>query len=147
MKRELAEEFSREVDSYRNALLYCARKSDWDSFKDKAGRLFDYVEAVEHSELERRFFAIFTPILAVLVLVVLALVGGKFEVNPELMRMKQTVILAAVIASTFELYFFLNFRMYKSVRTTYSMKRRENFIRNMEQDFRSYAFQSERRAA
>jgi len=147
MKKELAEQFNREVDSYRNALLYCARKCDWESFKAKAGKLFDYVESIEYSELERRFFTIFTPILAVLALAVLALVGVNFDALPELQRLRHSFNMAALAGSTFEIYFFLDYRVYMKRKTTFYQKRREKFIRNLEQDFRSYAVQTDRSAA
>jgi hypothetical protein len=142
MKRELAEQFNQEVDNYRKALLFYARKCDWEEFKAKAGRLFDYVEAIEFSELERRFFTIFNPILAVLGLAVFALFGVDFEVHPEWLRLKDTFVLASIAASSFELYFFLDFRMYMDIKTSCYKKRRENFIRDIEQDFRGIALQS-----
>lgn len=138
MKREHAEQFSREVDGYRNALLYAARKSDWEAFKVKAGRLFDYVEQVECTELERRFFRTFSFILAVLVLAVLALLTVDYELHPEMLRFKNLSLLAALAASGFELYFYLDFRMYLEGKMSVYNKRRESFIRNVEQDFRCY---------
>ncbi len=147
MKKKLAEQFSQEVDGYRNALLFCARKCDWESFNVKAGKLFDYVESIEYSELERRFFTVFTPILIVLCLAVIALFGVDFEANPELQRLKQSFIVAAIAGSSFEIYFFLDFRMYVDIKTSFYQKRREKFIRNMEQDFRGYTLQTRRNAA
>jgi hypothetical protein len=138
MKKELAEQFNQEVDRYRNALLYEARKSDWEAFDARAGKLFDYVESIEFSELERRFLTVFTPILAVLGLVALALLGVDVQAHPELMRLKNTVILAGLAASSFELYFFIDYRIYMRIKTSYYKRRRENFIRNMELDFRAY---------
>jgi hypothetical protein len=143
MDREIAEQFNQEVDSYRNALLDCARKCDWETFKAKAGRLFDYVEAIEFSELDRRFFRIFTPVLAALCLAVLALLGVDFEVHPEWLRLKHSFILAAIAASSFELYFFLDYRMYMQIKTRCYEKRRDKFIRNIEKDFRGYTFRAE----
>jgi hypothetical protein len=142
MKKELAEQFSREVESYRKALLFCARESDWEEFKAKAGRLFDYVETIERVELEKRFFSVFSVILAALVLIIIALFSVNFEVSPELMRLKNTILFAAIAASSFELYFFINFRTYAGVRTSLYKERRENFIRNIEKDFRSFALQA-----
>jgi hypothetical protein len=141
MKRELAEQFNREVDGYRNALLFYARKSDWEEFKTKAGRLFDYVESIEFSELERRFFKVFTPILAALGLAVLLLFGVDFEVHPEWMHLKNTFILSALATCSFEIYFYFDFRMYLGIKTSNYKKRRERFVRDIEQDFRSFALQ------
>ncbi len=147
MKKELAERFNEEVDSYRNALLNCARKRDWETFKDKAGRLFDYVESIEFQELERRFFTIFSSILALLVLAVIALLSVDFQVHQELLRLKGAFILFALAASSFELYFFVNYRMYAEIKTTNYKKRRDHFIKNIEQDFRGYTAQTIRNAA
>lgn len=147
MKRELAEQFSQEVDNYRKALLYYARKCDWETFKTKAGKLFDYVESVEFRELERRFFRVFSFILAVLVLAVVGLFSVDFGGHQDLMRLKNVFILSALAVSSFELYFFLDYRMYINFKTFSSKKRRENFIRSIERDFRRYAVLSERRAA
>jgi len=142
MRKKLAEQFSREVESYRRALLFCAKKSDWEEFKAKAGKLFDYVEAVERVELEKRFFTLFSVILAALVLAVIALFSVNFEVNPESMRLKNTVLFTALAASTFELYFFINYRTYAGARTSLYKERRENFIKNIEKDFRSFDLQA-----
>jgi hypothetical protein len=142
MQRERAEQFNREVDNYRKALLYYARKCDWETFEAKAGRLFDYVESIEFMELERRFYKVFNLILAVLVLAVIGLITVDFGVHQELTRLKNVFILSMVAVSSFELYFYLNYRMYAGVKTQYSKKRRENFIRNIERDFRSYTAQS-----
>jgi hypothetical protein len=110
MKKELAEQFNQEVASYRNALLSCARTCDWEAFK--AGRLFDYVETVEFMELERRFFNIFNLLLSVLVLAVIGLFSVDFDVHQELMRLKNAFVTCAVAVSSFELYFFLDYRMH-----------------------------------
>lgn len=142
MRKKLAEQFSREVESYRRALLFCAKKSDWEEFKAKAGRLFDYVESVERVELEKRFYTLFSVILAALVLAVIALFSVNFEISPESMRLKNTVMFTAIVASTFELYFFINYRTYAGVRTSLYKERRENFIRNIEKDFRSFDLQT-----
>ncbi len=138
MKKELAEQFSREVENYRRALLWCARRSDWETFKSKAGRLFDYVESTERIELDRRFFSVFYVILGVLLLSVIALFGVNFEVKPSLIPMKNAVLLIALATSGFELYFFINYRKYAGMRTTIYQERRRKFIRNIERDFRGF---------
>lgn len=144
MKRESAEQFNREVDGYRNALLFYARKSDWEEFKTKAGRLFDYVESVEYQELERRFSKIFNGILAVLALTIIVLFGVDFTVHPEWTRLKDAFILSSLAGGSFELYFFLNYRRYAGSRTFHYRKRREKFIHAIERDFRSYVLQLHR---
>lgn len=138
MKKEFADRFSEEVERYRRALLQYARKCDWDTFKMKAGNLFDYVEVIELSETERRFFRIFKSILALLIGVVIAILNMDVTVHPDLARMKFSIILLALAGSCFELYFFLGFRKYMDVKTTYYKKRKDRFIRNIEKDFREF---------
>jgi len=137
VRREHAEQFSREMEEYRRALLHYAGASEWDEFKARAGRLFDYVESIEFSEIERRFFHVFSAILAFLILVVMVLFNYDFASNAELLRLKNAFILVALGASSFELYFYLNYRLYMGARTANSRRRREVFIREMIQDFRT----------
>ena len=84
MEKELADMFSQVVERYRLALLHHARGCDWETFKTKAGSLFDYVEKIEMSEIESRFFRIFKSILAVLVAVVLAIANMDVSIHPDL---------------------------------------------------------------
>ncbi len=147
MRKELVEQFNREVDNYRTTLLSCAKRRDWKTFEVKAGRLFDYVESVEYRELERRFFRIFNLILSVLILAIIGFMAVDFNVHQELLRFKNPFILTAVAVSSFELYFYLDYRMFAESKTVDYRKRRENFIRAIEHDFRSYTTQAECKAA
>ncbi len=147
MRKELADQFNREVDNYRKTLLSLAEKCDWNGFEAKAGRLFDYVESVEFMEIERRFFRTFNFILIILILAVISLLSVDFDVHQELLRFKNVFVLAAIAVSSFELYFFMDYRMFAQGRTFGYSKRRENFIRAIKRDFRSYAMQAERKAA
>lgn len=136
MEKELADMFSQVVERYRLALLQHARRCDWETFKAKAGGLFDYVERIEMSEIESRFFRIFKSILAVLVAVALAIANMDASLHPDLGRVKYTIIVLAAAGSCFELWFFLNFRMYMIGKTIYYKKRKDRFIRNIEKDFK-----------
>lgn len=147
MKRGMEKQFNQDVENYRKALLYHARISDWETFKAKAGRMFDYVEAIEYSELERRFFNNFNVILVVLIVIVVALFNVDFWITPEMMRLRNALVLAGLGVSSFELYFYLDYRIYMRVKTVHYAERREKFIRNIESDFRSYVLQAERKAA
>ncbi len=131
--------FSEEVEGYRRSLLYFARKCDWAEFKARAGRLFDYVESVEATELERRFFITFNTILALLIAAVVVLFTVDPGVHEQWQNYRNAGILAALAASGFELFFFLNFRWYADMRMSCFRKRREVFIRTIERDFRRYA--------
>jgi hypothetical protein len=147
MKSELEKQFNQEVESYRKALLYHAQIQDWEIFKKKAGSMFDYIEAIEYSELERRFFTNFNVILAVVVAIVIALCKVDFAVTPELLRLKNAMVLAGLGVSSFELYFYLDYKIYLRVKTVYYPQQREKFIRNIEKDFRTYVLQVEERKA
>jgi hypothetical protein len=142
MKKEFADRFNEEIERYRQALLYYARKCDWEKFKMKAGNLFDYVEGVELSETERRFFRIFKSVLVVLVAVVIALMNMDWTIIPGLERVRFSIIVLAIAGSCFEFYFFLNFRTYKDAKATYYQKRKDRFIRNIERDFRNMVMQA-----
>ena len=117
------------------------------TFQAKAGRLFDYLESIEFRELERRFYSIFSLVLGFLVLAVIGLVTVDFQVHQELLRLKNAFVMSAVAVSSFELYFYVDYRMYVDVKTRCSRKRRETFIREIERDFRGFTVQQERRAA
>ena len=143
MKKELAEEFNQEVDNYRKTLIYYAQKSDWETFQDKAGRMFDYIESIEFKELERRFFTVFNLILALLILAVILLFSVDFQVHQELLRLKTVFVLSAIAVSSFELYFFIDYRLYAEIKALSYRKRRDLFVRNIAQDFSSYTAQSE----
>ena len=147
MERQLAEQFNQEVENHRKALLYYARKCDWETFQAKAGRLFDYLESIEFRELERRFYSVFSLILGFLVLAVIGLMTVDFQVHQELPRLKHAFVMSAIAVSSFELYFYVDYRMYVDVKTRCYRKRRETFIREIERDFRGFAVQQERRAA
>lgn len=137
MRKELYRSFNEEIQKYRNSLVEYARRCEWDRFKTSAGRLFDYCESVEMSETGKRFFRVFSTILASL-FIVLALIiklhSGNF---PELIGMKKFIVVSALVGAWFEFYFFLNYRMYMEYKTAFYNKRKERFIRSIEEDFRS----------
>jgi hypothetical protein len=141
----MEQQFNQEVENYRKALLYHARTCDWETFKAKAGKMFDYVEAIEYSELERRFFTNFNVILAVLVVIIAALFKVDFAVTPELVRLKNIMVLAGLGVSSFEPYFYPDYKIHEGQTVHYS-ERRENRVK-YRKDFRNYVVQSERKAA
>ena len=147
MRKGLEKQFNEEVENYRKALLYHAQISDWETFKAKAGKMFDYVEAIEYAELERRFFTNFNVILIALIAIVVALIKVDFAVTPELLRLKNTMVLTGLGVSSFELYFYINYKIYMRAKAVYYPERREKFIRTIEKDFRAYVLQAERKAA
>ena len=142
MKKEHAEQFNQEVDRYRTALLTAARISDWGAFKTRAGKLFDYIETVESSERERKFFSVFNAFLSVLVAVVVMLLAMDFIATTAALEVRRTCILMALAGSGFELFFFVDFRLYNEARKSDYARRRQRFILGIEQDFRSLACQN-----
>jgi hypothetical protein len=140
-------QFSQTVERYRRALFYFARISDWDTFKTKAGRLFDYVESIEFSELERRFFKNFGAVLAMLIGLAIALFNVDFAATPQLQHFKNLMVLAGLAMGSFELIFYINYRTYVRIRMVRYAERRANFIRNIERDFVGYVVRTEMQKA
>jgi len=141
MDQEFANRINEEVERYRTALLRDAKESEWQSFKSKAGKLFDYLEAIELSEIQRKFFRMFNIILLALVLIIVIILKMNGEAYPALLRFKDSMVITAIAGSCFELYFFLNFRLYVKHKMSWYKKRREQFIRNMEKDFKEIIVQ------
>jgi hypothetical protein len=142
MKRERSRAFSESVEGYRKALLRDARTCQWEAFKARAGRLFDYVESIEMSELKRRFHGIFRVVLTLLIASVGAIVILDSGLSPDIERLKFALIGAVVAGTCFELFFFLDFKMYMQSKMSWYRQRRERFVRNIEQDFRQMVFRA-----
>jgi hypothetical protein len=142
MKEELNKIFNAEVEQYRNSLLYYAKACEWDTFKEKAGRLFDYVESIEMSEIERKFFNISKVIVAVLAIVVVVILKLNMSTLPEIAGIKKLIIIMALAGGSFEVYFFLNFKTYMKNKTNFYKKRKERFIIDIDGDFKNISVQS-----
>jgi len=137
MNQEFNQLFSEEVNRYKNALLFCAKQCEWETFKINAGRLFDYVESIEMSELERKFFNISKIVVFILCIVVLFIFKmNLIIISPKIARLRELITFVAVGIGCFEMYFFLNFRMYMKTKKSFYKKRRERFISNIEKDFK-----------
>jgi hypothetical protein len=137
MDSELRKRFNEEINRYRNALLFYAKKCEWDTFKINAGKLFDYVESIEISEIEREFFRITKILLFVVFLMVILVYKMNPSVYPGLEKIKDIVTLIAIGSCGFEVYFFFSFRMYMQNKSIFYKKRKERFIRDIENDFRN----------
>lgn len=142
MQKELADRFNDNVERYRRILWDLADKSDWEKFRARAGNLFDYVEVVEVSEIERRFFRIFKSVLVVLVAVFIAIVNMDTAANPQLQHMRYSISVLAVAGICFEFYSYMTFRSFMIAKTLYRKKRKDRFIWGIQQDFREMAFSS-----
>lgn len=141
MSRSLHESINKEVEQYRRALVHFAKAREWETFEKKAGILFDYLETIELTILERKFYSVFITILAVLVGIIAILkADGRFF--PMITRYKEYVVLLAAFATCYELYFYLNYRLYVGVKMSRYKKRKEQFIRNIENDFKEYTMRS-----
>ena len=136
MNRTLNKTFNKEVNKYKNSLLFYAKQCDWDTFKPRAGSLFDYIESVEIQEIERKFFKIFTFILSFLFFAVFLIISFNPGSNPEMSRIKEIMIIAALAGCCYELYFFISFRFYIRHKNIFYKKRRDCFIHNLKGDFR-----------
>lgn len=136
MNSDLHRTFNEEVNRYKNALFFYARKCDWDTFQDNAGRLFDYVESIEMSEIERKFYKISKVIVMALFIVVIFILKMDRNLSPGITRLKDFVVIIAVAGGSFEIYFLLNFKMYMKNKIRRYKKRRERFIMDIEQDFK-----------
>jgi hypothetical protein len=136
MRREIYRAFNEEISRYRNALAYYAQKNEWETFKAKAGKLFDYCEKVEASEIERRFTRVFWIIIAFVISGLFLMIRIEPGTLPEFQNLKKLLFFATFAASCFDLYFYLNFRVYMNQKIVYYKKRKEHFIAAIEQDFR-----------
>ncbi len=136
MKRELLRAFNEKVDKYRIALSDYAKRREWDAFEKNAAELFDYVERVEISVVRSRFETISTVIVAVLFIIASLILKVHIDATPELLRMKKLMVLSTIGGGGFEFFFFMNFKLYMEHKKTFYRKRRERFVRNIEDDFK-----------
>ncbi len=136
MTKEIDRKINEQVTRYKNSLAFYAQICKWDVFEDNAGKLFDYLESVEMSEFESKFFSISKALATVLVIMVLFIIKLSAGAYPELLRLREVMILIAIGGCCFEVYFLYNVRMYKRGKTLYYEKRRARFIQNIERDFR-----------
>jgi hypothetical protein len=99
MDRESANRINEEIERYKNALLYY-----------------------------RKFFGIFKLILFVLVIIIFMILKMNSKAYPALLRFKDSMVIMAITGSCFELYFFLDFRLYVEHKMSRYNQRREQFI-------------------
>lgn len=143
MTKELNRTFNEEVNRYKNALLFYAKKCDWETFKVKAGKFFDYLESIEMAEIERKFFKISKIIIFILCVVVLFIFKLNSNISPEISGLRKFIILVALGGGSFEIYFFFNFRVYMKNKKIFYNKRRERFVSDIERDFKDILVQLE----
>ncbi len=136
MTEKLNNLFNEEIERYRNALLFYAKKCEWDTFEKRAGKLFDYIESIELSEIEKKFFRIFWLIFFALSVAVFFAFRIDIGQQPHFAEIKKTITFIALGGFCYELYFFMNFKIYMQTKIAFYKKRREKFIKNIEQDFK-----------
>ncbi len=142
MSQSLYESINREVEQYRRALVHFAKAREWETFEKKAGVLFDYLESIELTVLERKFYSLFFLILAVLVAIIIVILKANGWILAMITQYKDYVVLLAAFTTCYELYFYLNYRLYVEVKMSKYKKRKEQFIRNIKNDFREYTMGS-----
>ncbi len=138
MEKSLEKSFNEEVNKYRNILISCAKKSEWNTFKMNAGKLFDYIESIEMTVVEKKFFGISRVIMIVLVIVVAVICRMDPAIHCEIPRVRELLILGGVGGCSFQLYFFMSFKLYRGRKMTSYKYRRERFIRSIEADFKTF---------
>jgi hypothetical protein len=135
MDREWHSRINEEVEGFRKALVHFAKACEWETFEKKAGGLFDYLESVELAVLEKKFFKKFLIILSVLIAAVVFITKLDSQTFPALLKYKGVIIQGAIAVSCFEMFFFMNFRIYVNAKMSWYRKRREQFIRDIKDDF------------
>ena len=95
MSRSLHESINKEVEQSRRALVHVAKAREWESFEKKAGVLFDYLESIELTILERKFYSAFIMILAISVGIVIVILKADNRFLPMITRYKEYVVLLA----------------------------------------------------
>lgn len=141
MDPDVSRKFNEEVERYRKSLVYYAKACEWDTFKKKAGSLFDYLESIELTELEKKFYRIFRTLLVVVIIATALILKLDSGIFPSLVKYKSEFMMAALSACSFELYFYLDFRMYVKGKMSVYKQRKAWFIRNIENDFRAFIAQ------
>jgi len=136
MRRDIGMAFNEEVERYRRALIFAAKASEWTAFKARAGRLFDYIESVEISEIERKFFCVFISILCVVIFIAVITLNADSLPSPYLSKYREKLTLIVLSIACYELYFLYSFKLFMKSKMSCYRKRREDFIRNIENDFR-----------
>ncbi len=137
MSKHLVDSINKEVNEYRNALIFDAKTCDWTTFESKAGMLFDYLEKIELSELKNKFNSVFKFILAVLLFGMLVLWIVNADLGPALTKLRNALLLAVLAGCGFEGFFLLNFRIAMNVLSERRHTKRQKFIQNMERDFKA----------
>ena len=99
------------------------------------------METVEAVERERRFFAVFNSVLALLAAGVLLVLGIGPRLHAAINDYRDLAVVLSLAGFGFELFFYMNFRTYVAARMAGFQRRRQVFIRNIENDFRSFTAQ------
>ena len=137
MDKQFTKRLDNEISRYRKTLDYFAKTCDWKNFHRNAATLFDYLESAELFLLKKKIYQLFDIILIVLAVTFVMLSTLSGTVSPWLMKYWGQLALSVAVAIFLGVLFFLELRMYTSFKATRLKKRKEEFIKNMENNFKT----------
>jgi len=137
MDKQFARMLDNEISRYRKALDYFAKTCDWKNFQRNAATLFDYLEFVELSLLKNKIYQLFDIIFVVLAVTFVLFSTLSGTVSPVLMKYWGQLVLGVVAASFLGVLFYLKLRMYASIKAARLTKRKEQFIKKIEDSFKN----------
>lgn len=137
MDRQVTRKLDNEISRYRKTLVYFAKTCDWKNFQNRAATLFDYLESVELFLLKKKIYQLFNIIFAVLAVTFLIFTTLSGSVSPLLMKYWGQLALSVAAAIFLGVLFFLELRMYTSIKATRLKKRKEKFIKTIEDNFKT----------
>jgi len=136
MDKQFAGKLDTQISRYKQALTYFAKTCDWEVFKLNASTLFDYLESVELYLVKRKFHHLLEIIFMALVLALVLFSALGNSLSPTLIRYRSPLGLTAVSGFLVEMILLFELRLYMNVKTSHQKERKEQFIRNIEDDFR-----------
>ncbi len=101
--------------------------------------LFDYLESIETSEIRRIFSRIFRVTAAIVLLAGSALGIISSGSNPALLQHYESYLIVLIFSGIlFLVWFHMDYRIITGLKASRRSRRRDKFVRNIEDDFRSH---------
>ncbi len=122
-----------EIRRHKKALAFFAKTCDWMDFQSNAAMLFDYLESVELTVLQRKLRQV---IGIISLAVIIALAVFNISASPLLTKYRGPLVLIAAAAIVFELILLFELRLYVNIKAKSLKNRKDRFIRNIEHDFK-----------